>query len=41
MNNVYNDPIYKEVVEKLSLELKEMRIKYKDSEELDRSFIYD
>ena len=41
MNNVYNDPIYKGVVEKLSLELKEMRIKYKDSEELDRSFIYD
>ena len=40
MNNVYNDPIYKGVVEKLSLELKEMRIKYKDSEELDKSFIY-
>ena len=34
------NPIYKEVVEKLSLELKEMRIKYKDSEELDKSFIY-
>jgi len=40
MNNVYKDPGYKEVVEKLTEELKEIRIKYKDSEELDKSFIY-
>ena len=40
MNNVYNDPKYKDVVEKLTQELKEMRVKYKDSEELDKSFIY-
>ena len=40
MNNVYNDPGYKQVVEKLTEELKEIRIKYKDSEELDKSFIY-
>ena len=39
-NNVYNNPDYKDVVEKLTQELKEMRIKYKDSEELDKSFIY-
>ena len=41
MNNVYNNPDYQDVVKKLTTELKEMRIKYKDSEELDRSFIYD
>ena len=40
MNNVYNDPNYKEVVIKLKEDLKDMRIKYKDSEELDKSFIY-
>ena len=40
MNNVYDDPGYKQVVEKLTKELKEIRIKYKDSEELDKSFIY-
>jgi hypothetical protein len=40
MNNVYSNPDYKEVVEKLTQELKEMRIKYKDSKELDESFIY-
>ena len=40
MNNVYNDPNYKDVVVKLRMELKEMRIKYKDSEELDKNFIY-
>ena len=39
MNNVYNDPKYKDEVEKLTEELKEMRIKYKDSKELDKSFI--
>ena len=40
MNNVYNDPNYKEVVIKLKEDLKDMRRKYKDSEELDKSFIY-
>ena len=40
MNNVYNDPGYKEVVDKLTEELREIRIKYQDSEELDKSFIY-
>ena len=40
MNNVYNDLNYKDVVIKLRKELKELRIKYKDSEELDKSFIY-
>ena len=40
LNNVYNNPEYKDVVEKLTQELKEMRIKYKDSKELDKSFIY-
>ena len=39
MNNVYNDPDYIEVVNKLTQDLKEMRIKYKDSKELDKSFI--
>ena len=41
MNNVFNNPDYQDVVENLTAELKEMRIEYKDSEELDRSFIYD
>mgnify|MGYP001379343562 CR=1 FL=1 len=40
INNVYNNPDYKDVVEKLTQELKDLRIKYKDSEELDKSFIY-
>jgi len=40
MNNVYNDPDYSDEVIKLKQDLKEIRIKYKDSEELDRSFIY-
>ena len=40
VNNVYDNPEYKDVLEKLTQELKEMRIKYKDSEELDKSFIY-
>ena len=41
MNNVFNNPDYQDVVKKLTAELKKMRIEYKDSEELDRSFIYD
>ena len=40
MNNVYNDPKYKDVVTSLTQDLKDMRIKYKDSEELDKKFLY-
>tara|TARA_B000000532_G_scaffold178357_1_gene144827 strand:- start:198 stop:830 length:633 start_codon:yes stop_codon:yes gene_type:complete len=40
MNNVYNSPDYKKVVDKLTQDLKEMRKKYKDSDLLDKSFIY-
>tara|TARA_B110000238_G_C16063766_1_gene411755 strand:- start:237 stop:1289 length:1053 start_codon:yes stop_codon:yes gene_type:complete len=40
MNNIYENPEYKNIVDELTQELKEMRIKYKDSEELDKSFIY-
>lgn len=39
LNNVYNDPAYKDVVETLSLKLEELRKKYKDSKELDDKFI--
>ena len=41
MNNVYYDPNYKDVVEALTSELIDLRKKYKDSDELSRSFIYD
>ena len=41
MNNVYYDPNYKNVVEALTSELSDLRKKYKDSDELSRSFIYD
>ena len=36
MNNVYNDPDYSDVVIKLTQDLKEIRIKYKDSDFQDR-----
>ncbi len=39
MTNVYNDPAYAEVVVELKSKLAEMRIKYKDSEELDKANI--
>lgn len=39
MNNVYNNPAYHDIVNKLKTALKEMRIKYKDSPELDKKFI--
>lgn len=39
MNNVYDDPEYAEVVERLKNELTQLRVKYKDSEELDRKYI--
>ena len=39
MTNVYNDPAYASIVTKLHKELKELRIKYKDSPELDKKYI--
>ena len=39
MKNVYDDPEYGSIVEKLHSELNELRVKYKDSPELDQKFI--
>ena len=39
MNNVYNDPAYKDVVMKLKSDLDALRKKYKDSPELDQMYI--
>lgn len=39
LNNVYNDPDYAEVVEKLKTDLEVLRVKYKDSPELDHKYI--
>jgi arylsulfatase A-like enzyme len=39
MNNVYDDPAYAEIVKELKVKLKELRVKYKDSEELDQKYI--
>jgi len=39
MNNVFNKPEYKKIAANLKIKLKEMRIKYKDSQELDNKFI--
>jgi len=39
MNNVYNDPAYAATVTKLHEELKELRVKYKDSPDLDQKYI--
>ena len=39
MNNVYNDPAYAEVVKDLKERLAKLRVKYKDSEELDNMYI--
>ena len=39
MKNVYNDPVYSEVLSRLHKELNELRVKYKDSEELDDRYI--
>jgi len=39
MKNVYNDPAYADIREELKVKLAELRILYKDSEELDRKFI--
>ena len=40
MINVYNNSDYKDVVEKLTEELYELRKKYKDSKELDQKYLY-
>ncbi|NRA50155.1 MAG: sulfatase [Phaeodactylibacter sp.] len=39
MNNLINDFAYAEIKAKLAEELKELRVKYKDSEELDQHYI--
>ncbi len=39
LNNVYNDTAYAEIVKKLKNELVELRVKYKDSKELDQKYI--
>jgi arylsulfatase A-like enzyme len=39
MNNVYDDPEYAEVVDDLKKRLADLRVKYKDSEELDQKYI--
>ena len=39
LKNVYNDPDYEMIVEELKIKLADLRVKYKDSEELDRKFI--
>ncbi len=40
MNNVYDDPSYSDVVKELKVKLQNLRIKYQDSEELDKKFLY-
>lgn len=39
LRNVYDDPEYADVVKKLKADLADLRVKYKDSEELDQHFI--
>ncbi len=39
MNNVYNDPAYASTVTRLKEELDKLRVKYKDSPELDQKYI--
>lgn len=39
MKNVYNDPAYADVVKELTTKLAELRVKYKDSAELDQQYI--
>jgi hypothetical protein len=39
MRNVYNVPEYADVVTELKLQLAGLRVKYKDSEELDEIYI--
>ncbi len=39
INNVYDDPAYADIVADLKEQLAELRVKYKDSEELDQMYI--
>lgn len=39
MQNVYDDPAYADTVKELKEQLAELRVKYKDSEELDQKYI--
>ena len=39
MNNVYDDPNYAAIIDELKLQLEELRVKYKDSTELDQRYI--
>ena len=39
MTNVYGDPAYSDVIDKLHKELEDLRTKYKDSSELDQKYI--
>lgn len=39
MTNVYNDPAYTEVVAQLKKKLADLRVKYKDSQDLDKKYI--
>ena len=39
MKNVYNDPAYADIAAQLHQELKDLRVKYKDSPELDQKYI--
>jgi arylsulfatase A-like enzyme len=41
MTNVYNDPAYADVVKELTQKLHDLRVKYKDSPELDSTYIHD
>ncbi|MCB0667106.1 MAG: sulfatase [Saprospiraceae bacterium] len=39
MHSVYNDPAYEKVVKELTQKLAQIRLKYKDNEELDKKYI--
>ena len=39
MNNVINDPLYADVIKELKIKLAELRVKYKDSKELDQKHL--
>lgn len=39
MNSVYDDPAYADIVDQLKKQLAELRVQYKDSEELDQFYI--
>ncbi|NME72084.1 sulfatase family protein [Flammeovirga aprica] len=39
MKNVYNDPAYKDVVAKMTKDLADLRVKYKDSSEIDQRLL--